>query len=626
MTTPTTAPVPSTAAADLLYNAARLDEAINSAALSYLDRLGISRLTLAGAMARISAINTRGAWASTTAYAARDVVSNSGTWYIAVSAHTSGASFSGDLATYWRVYQGALSSELADTASSTLGSALLGLNETLAYSTGSVGGFARRFNTIRKYGALANNGTTDDAATFQAAAASGDKFIDARGVNCRIGSAVNIAAGQVWLLHGATLNFTGTASTLFAATGVDNWALIGPFTITGDLVSDPGTGVSSKGIAISNCANWRVVEPTIKAVKGFGMHVVPGANSRARGNGGTVVSPTFDACVWGWFDAPGSAAEYLTVLNVRAINCAQAGVETAAGNVNFIGGHVVDNVRDGVRVYNGSNHAHGIINGLNINHNPQYNVVCTQVVNGQSFEGCHIYGNGTSTGAIFLDRSKGIHFNGGHLDCWVYNYKDGSSGLNVIEGMYCPGGYGINRQAGSNNGHDQLVIRNCFGPGVAQASGGVETTGLTLNDPALVYVIAQRDAAATQSLTSGTAATLTYSATPPFPDRRGAMNMGTGTFTVPAGQAGLYTIALDLLFGGTGMNAASSFAEIKVGGTTKKAFFASAYSTTKLQVRGDVDLVLAAGDAVTIAGTITGTSPTFGDSTWPSSVTFKRIA
>jgi hypothetical protein len=109
MSTPTTAPVPSTAAADLLYNAERLDEAVNGAALSYTDRFGLSRMTLAGAMARISAVNTRGAWASTTAYAARDVVSNSGTWYIALDAHTSGATFAGDLAAHWRVFQGVTS-------------------------------------------------------------------------------------------------------------------------------------------------------------------------------------------------------------------------------------------------------------------------------------------------------------------------------------------------------------------------------------------------------------------------------------------------------------------------------------------------------------------------------------
>ena len=112
MTTPTTNPVPSSAAADLLFNAEKIDEAVSTAALTYTDRLGASRLTLAGATARISAINTRGAWVTATVYAARDVVSNSGTWYIALDAHTSGATFAGDSAAHWRVYQGVTQSQL----------------------------------------------------------------------------------------------------------------------------------------------------------------------------------------------------------------------------------------------------------------------------------------------------------------------------------------------------------------------------------------------------------------------------------------------------------------------------------------------------------------------------------
>lgn len=105
MTTPTTNPVPSKSPADLLFNAERFDEAINSSMLQYTDRLGVERLTLAGAVARISAVNSRGAWVTATAYAALDLVVVSGTWYIALDAHTSGATFAGDTAAHWRVYQ-----------------------------------------------------------------------------------------------------------------------------------------------------------------------------------------------------------------------------------------------------------------------------------------------------------------------------------------------------------------------------------------------------------------------------------------------------------------------------------------------------------------------------------------
>lgn len=134
MTTPTTDPVPSSAPQDLLFNAEKIDEAVSSSAATYDDRLGVSRLTLAGAMSRISAVNTRGAWVTATVYAARDVVSNSGTWYIAVDVHTSGATFAGDLSAHWRVYQGVIASDLASDSDATKGAQGLGIGMTLGYA------------------------------------------------------------------------------------------------------------------------------------------------------------------------------------------------------------------------------------------------------------------------------------------------------------------------------------------------------------------------------------------------------------------------------------------------------------------------------------------------------------
>lgn len=124
-TTPTANAVPSNAAEDLLFNAEKLDEAINSSALEYVDRRGVSRKTLSGAVASISSTNNRGAWATLTAYLALDIVSNAGTWYICVFAHTAGATFVGDAA-YWRVYQGVLASDLADTAGSSNAGSMIG--------------------------------------------------------------------------------------------------------------------------------------------------------------------------------------------------------------------------------------------------------------------------------------------------------------------------------------------------------------------------------------------------------------------------------------------------------------------------------------------------------------------
>lgn len=139
MVTPTAKAVPSQDPIDLLFNAEALDQIINSSLLQYTDRLGISRLTAAGAIARIAGINVRGAWATSTAYAAKDVVSNSGTWYIALDAHTSGATFAGDLSAHWRVYQGVTSADLSDAATSSKGAGMVAHGLAVAYAAASVG-------------------------------------------------------------------------------------------------------------------------------------------------------------------------------------------------------------------------------------------------------------------------------------------------------------------------------------------------------------------------------------------------------------------------------------------------------------------------------------------------------
>lgn len=143
MTAPTANPVPSAAPQDLLYNAEQIDKVVNSSEATYPDRFGVQRLTLAGAVDTIRAINVRGAWASGTSYAPKDVVSNSGTWYIAIDTHTAGASFAGDLAAHWRVYQGVVASDLAGYATEAEGAGLVGFDPTLNYAAATIGAALR---------------------------------------------------------------------------------------------------------------------------------------------------------------------------------------------------------------------------------------------------------------------------------------------------------------------------------------------------------------------------------------------------------------------------------------------------------------------------------------------------
>jgi hypothetical protein len=221
-----------------------------------------------------------------------------------------------------------------------------------------------------------------------------------------------------------------------------------------------------------------------KNIKGWGILIQPGSSTSNRAEHGQIVAPQAYACYVGIEVQAGSGAEYISIVAPNITRC-HTGMIVAAGNVNVSGGSIVDNYT-GVQIQNGTNHAHGIFNGVSINHNmgaTGFGLQCTQVTNGQSFHNCHFYEN-----TVFFDQSKGIHIEGGVIDCPVYNYKGGSSGENFIRNMYCPGGYGFERFAGTNNGHDELIITGCYGPGIyASGAGAVDTAGVPINDVSSVH-------------------------------------------------------------------------------------------------------------------------------------------
>jgi hypothetical protein len=80
-----------------------------------VDRLGITKSTVKGAIDTLKAFNSRGAWVAGAAYAVKDLVTSGGTWYVCVLAHTSAAAFATDSTTKWRVHQGLTSQSLADS-------------------------------------------------------------------------------------------------------------------------------------------------------------------------------------------------------------------------------------------------------------------------------------------------------------------------------------------------------------------------------------------------------------------------------------------------------------------------------------------------------------------------------
>lgn len=159
-TTPTANAVPSNDVADLLFNAEKLDEVINSSALTYDDRLGVERMTVAGAVATLATLNPRGDWATATAYAVKDLAKESGTWYLCVAPHTAGATFAGDAAN-WIVWQGGVTvADLADNTSTSKGGWLVGWFHSFANAIGRTLG-ARNRDTLH----LSDAGTTADMLT-----------------------------------------------------------------------------------------------------------------------------------------------------------------------------------------------------------------------------------------------------------------------------------------------------------------------------------------------------------------------------------------------------------------------------------------------------------------------------
>ena len=469
--------------------------------------------------------------------------------------------------------------------------------------------------SVLDQGAVAD-GSTPCAAAFNAAATAagvgGCIVVPAGTYN--VEDQVNILDGQTWIMEGATLKHFDDTKIILRANGKTGFSILGKCFLVGTLVT--AASAAETGLYITGGKKYRVEGVEARNFKGKGIWL-DGANpSGFRGDRGQFTDcSAYDSTVGRQIDA---GAEYTTWSNFNASGCITGDLQ-GGGNVVTTGGNIVDNYF-GVRLVAGSNHLHGMHVGVNINHNTTYNIETTNVTNGHDFIGCHLYGNGSSSGAIFFNNSKGICIKGGHLDCWVYNYTGGSSGYNYITDMYCPGSYGdVKCLDNSGNYPAELIVQQCYGAGAYMA-------GIAINDPGPVYVSARRDAGSTQALTSGVSTQLIAPTVQINGNRRGAYNTGNGNFTVPTGQAGQYRITADLMFSGTGMSATSSYVDVKVDNAQARTYFLVPYSTTLLGTTISHDIYLNAGEVVQFFAVITGTSPAFGSSIDTSSFSIERIA
>jgi hypothetical protein len=464
--------------------------------------------------------------------------------------------------------------------------------------------------SVKDFGAV-GNGITDDSAAFNAAAAASFNVLVPNGTYL-INNTVDVLDNQTWVFDGCTLKHTDDTKIILRANGKTGFSLLGKCILLGTLTV--AATAAETGLYITNGKRYRVEGIEARKFKGKGIWLDGSSAGSFRGDRGQFTDCAAYECTVGVQVDAGAGAEYNTWTNTNISGCI-TGMAMAAGNNTVVGGSIVDNT-NGVVLTAGTNHCHGMFIGTNINHNTTYNLQTTAVTNGHTFTGCHFYGNSSGSGAIFFDNSKGIVLNGGHLDCWVYNYSGASSGYNYIKNMYCLGSYGDVKRLNASGGIPaELIVQGCDGPGAYDS-------GVSINDPGSVYVNARRLAATTQSISGNT--TLLFPSV--LLDRRTAYNSSTGQFTVPAGQGGQYRIIANLYFSGTALSAAASYVDVLVNSGSPRLYLLTPYSTTILTTTITQDLALSAADVVTITATINGTSPVFGGPTWTSSLSIQRIA
>lgn len=115
-----------------------------------------------------------------------------------------------------------------------------------------------------------------------------------------------------------------------------------------------------------------------------------------------------------------STSEYHTATGCIARGCYDVGFDVASGNIALIGG-AATSCNVGVKVRASANDAHGIVSGMQINHNSQA-IWVEGIANGHTFADCHVY-----YGNIYVISSTGVQFIGGEYDLGAY-YFQGSTG------------------------------------------------------------------------------------------------------------------------------------------------------------------------------------------------------
>jgi hypothetical protein len=454
------------------------------------------------------------------------------------------------------------------------------------FDTSDSGVFAGlRYATPQWFGAVGDDSTNDWDAFDKAFRYSAVVRVPSRSYLVQ-GTVIDIRDGHALLFEGAQIRHTDIDGTIFRAVEKSDFTVLGKVILKGTLTVAATN--SEVGLYIEKCKRFRLEGVEARLFTGKGLHLSGGTTipGNFRGERGQFTDcAAYENTVGLLIDA-GAASEYNTWTNFQCAGNVR-GIDVAAGNNTFVGGNVVDNT-EGVYVRNGSNHAHGIFSGVNINHNTSFNIKCEGVTNGQTFVGCHVYGDSAFAGYIWFVNSKGCQVINGTIDAPIQ--CDGTTGLNFITGNFIAG---ATNPVISGTDPEKLILRTNY----------TGTAPWGLDDPADVYVQATRGTS-TQSLTTGNTEVVVFNNEEE--DNRSAFDPTTGIFTAP--YTGRYQFICTMyLTGASGMSA--TFMEFYKNNTTTINFGSLVYNATNVLGTMTLDINMDAGDTMRVRVTSNGVTP-----------------
>jgi hypothetical protein len=244
---------------------------------------------------------------------------------------------------------------------------------------------------------------------------------------------VSLNTGETWLLNGGQFIHSDDTIPMFSAAGVSDLTLLGHLKCKGMLSTQADTGESAVVFdGVNRCYVQRI---TATCFKGSAVKIAGVSAGSYRGDTLNIDSLAVHENKRGLDVIPGSGAEYCLIGSIEASGNILA-ARIGAGNTRIKGGNIVDNV-DGIELVSGTNHGHGGLHGVSINHNSGFNLKATSVTYGFTINGCHFYGDSPSAGKVILQNCAGINIADGILSAMVEVI--GTQYVNVIRDNFVTG-------------------------------------------------------------------------------------------------------------------------------------------------------------------------------------------